>query len=283
MVLVVTDGEPTAHLEDDGTPFFCWPPMPETIAATVAEVERVARTRRDGQRLRARRRPAPGALRARPHRAGRRAGLPARPRAARRVRRRRLPARPPRPPRPLTGTLGTGTVTAEPTDRDRRGLRRGDHLSAVAATSSARGGRSRGSTDPAGTFHLAARTADGQLVGVVRFSPAPCPWRTAAAPWQLRGMATDPAVRGTGAGRALVAEGLARVAALGGDLVWCDARVRRRRVLRADGFRRGHRAVRQARGRPAPGHGGSSPSVPGDVCSVGVCTESHLRGGRRRR
>jgi uncharacterized protein with von Willebrand factor type A (vWA) domain len=43
-VLVVTDGEPTAHLEDDGTPFFCWPPMPETIARTVAEVERVART-----------------------------------------------------------------------------------------------------------------------------------------------------------------------------------------------------------------------------------------------
>src|SRR3954471_15456200 len=44
VVLVVTDGEPTAHLEDDGTPFFCWPPMPETIARTVAEVERVART-----------------------------------------------------------------------------------------------------------------------------------------------------------------------------------------------------------------------------------------------
>lgn len=44
VILVVTDGEPTAHLEDDGTPFFCWPPMPETIARTVAEVERVART-----------------------------------------------------------------------------------------------------------------------------------------------------------------------------------------------------------------------------------------------
>ncbi|MCZ2819126.1 VWA domain-containing protein [Modestobacter sp. VKM Ac-2977] len=43
VVLVVTDGEPTAHLEDDGTPYFCWPPMPETIARTVAEVERVAR------------------------------------------------------------------------------------------------------------------------------------------------------------------------------------------------------------------------------------------------
>ena len=80
--------------------------------------------------------------------------------------------------------------------------------------------------DPAGTFHLAARTPSGQLVGVVRFSPAPCPWRAeASSPWQLRGMATDSVARGTGAGRALVAEGLARVAALGGDLVWCDARL----------------------------------------------------------
>ena len=82
-----------------------------------------------------------------------------------------------------------------------------------------------GDDDPA-TFHLAARTAAGQVVGVVRFHPAPCPWRPEVqAPWQLRGMATDPAVRGTGAGRALVVEGLTRVAARGGDLVWCDARV----------------------------------------------------------
>ncbi|TFV83019.1 GNAT family N-acetyltransferase [Blastococcus sp. CT_GayMR16] len=81
-----------------------------------------------------------------------------------------------------------------------------------------------GDEDPA-TFHLAARTADGAVVGVVRFSPAPCPWRSAAAPWQLRGMATDATVRGTGAGRALVVDGLARVADRGGDLVWCDARV----------------------------------------------------------
>jgi predicted GNAT family N-acyltransferase len=82
-----------------------------------------------------------------------------------------------------------------------------------------------GDEDPA-TFHLAARTPDGAVVGVVRFSPAPCPWRRdAAAPWQLRGMATDAAVRGAGAGRALLAEGLARVAVRGGDLVWCDARV----------------------------------------------------------
>jgi predicted N-acetyltransferase YhbS len=82
-----------------------------------------------------------------------------------------------------------------------------------------------GDDDP-GTIHLAARATGGQVVGVVRFSPAPCPWPTdAAAPWQLRGMATDPSVRGAGAGRALVIEGLARVAAAGGDLVWCHARV----------------------------------------------------------
>jgi predicted N-acetyltransferase YhbS len=82
-----------------------------------------------------------------------------------------------------------------------------------------------GDEDPA-TFHLAARTADGRVVGVVRFSPAPCPWRPEArAPWQLRGMATDPAVRGAGAGRALVTDALARLAARGADLVWCDARV----------------------------------------------------------
>jgi predicted GNAT family N-acyltransferase len=80
--------------------------------------------------------------------------------------------------------------------------------------------------DPAGTVHLAARASSGRLVGVVRFSPARCPWRPEArAPWQLRGMATDAGARGTGAGRALVTEGLTRVAAGGGDLVWCDARM----------------------------------------------------------
>ena len=82
-----------------------------------------------------------------------------------------------------------------------------------------------GDEDPA-TVHLAARTVDGAVVGVVRFHPAPCPYRSGAtAPWQLRGMATDPTVRGAGVGRALVEEGRSRVAARGGDLVWCDARV----------------------------------------------------------
>ncbi len=43
IVLVVTDGEPTAHLLADGTPFFCWPPLAETIEATMAEVMKLTR------------------------------------------------------------------------------------------------------------------------------------------------------------------------------------------------------------------------------------------------
>lgn len=94
-----------------------------------------------------------------------------------------------------------------------------------------------GDDDPS-TFHLVARTDEGQVVGVVRFHPNPCPWRPGArSAWQLRGMATDPAVRGTGAGRALVAEGLRRVEALGGDLVWCDARAAAAGFYERMGFR----------------------------------------------
>jgi uncharacterized protein with von Willebrand factor type A (vWA) domain len=43
VVLVVTDGEPTAHLDDDGEAFFRWPPAHETIHATVQEVDQLTR------------------------------------------------------------------------------------------------------------------------------------------------------------------------------------------------------------------------------------------------
>jgi uncharacterized protein with von Willebrand factor type A (vWA) domain len=42
-IIVVTDGEPTAHIEDDGEPFFHYPPLPETLHRTMAEVIRVTR------------------------------------------------------------------------------------------------------------------------------------------------------------------------------------------------------------------------------------------------
>jgi len=43
VVLVVTDGEPTAHLTRDGYVDFCWPPTAETLQLTMAEVERIGR------------------------------------------------------------------------------------------------------------------------------------------------------------------------------------------------------------------------------------------------
>lgn len=43
VLLIVTDGEPTAHLEADGESWFSWPPEPETIRLTVAELDRVGR------------------------------------------------------------------------------------------------------------------------------------------------------------------------------------------------------------------------------------------------
>ncbi|RKO27504.1 VWA domain-containing protein [Pseudarthrobacter phenanthrenivorans] len=43
VLLVVTDGEPTAHLLAEGESWFCWPPDPETIRTTVAELDRLGR------------------------------------------------------------------------------------------------------------------------------------------------------------------------------------------------------------------------------------------------
>ncbi|MDD7937405.1 VWA domain-containing protein [Actinomycetospora lutea] len=43
VVLVVTDGEPTAHLEPDGHAVFDYPPSPETLRATLGEVDALAR------------------------------------------------------------------------------------------------------------------------------------------------------------------------------------------------------------------------------------------------
>ncbi|MCW6005433.1 hypothetical protein K1W54_12695 [Micromonospora sp. CPCC 205371] len=43
VVLVVTDGEPTAHLEADGEAVFYWPPLRETVEATITEVDQLTR------------------------------------------------------------------------------------------------------------------------------------------------------------------------------------------------------------------------------------------------
>jgi len=43
VVLIVTDGEPTAHLDHGGQWWFDWPPSHETITLTVAEVDRMTK------------------------------------------------------------------------------------------------------------------------------------------------------------------------------------------------------------------------------------------------
>jgi len=43
VVLLVTDGEPTAHLESEGVAAFSYPPSPKTLRTTIAEVDRLAR------------------------------------------------------------------------------------------------------------------------------------------------------------------------------------------------------------------------------------------------
>jgi uncharacterized protein with von Willebrand factor type A (vWA) domain len=45
VVLIVTDGEPTAHLRRDGQAKFVWPPAPETLELTLAEVDKMTRRR----------------------------------------------------------------------------------------------------------------------------------------------------------------------------------------------------------------------------------------------
>jgi uncharacterized protein with von Willebrand factor type A (vWA) domain len=42
-IIVVTDGEPTAHIDDRGEVFFNYPPVPETLRRTMAEVIRCTR------------------------------------------------------------------------------------------------------------------------------------------------------------------------------------------------------------------------------------------------
>jgi len=42
-IIMVTDGEPTAHLTDNGYPLFNYPPSPETVERTLMEVQRCTR------------------------------------------------------------------------------------------------------------------------------------------------------------------------------------------------------------------------------------------------
>ena len=77
--------------------------------------------------------------------------------------------------------------------------------------------------DDAETLHLGV-FADGTLVGIASFyfeAPESDPGTNAV---RLRGMATAPAVRGTGHGAALMEAGMRWAGREGATLIWCNAR-----------------------------------------------------------
>jgi ribosomal protein S18 acetylase RimI-like enzyme len=75
-----------------------------------------------------------------------------------------------------------------------------------------------------GTLHAVARDDSGAVMGIVTVSPEPHPTRPSAGDWRIRGMATDPSVRGAGVGAALLAFAMAHARGAGGRRVWCNAR-----------------------------------------------------------
>jgi predicted GNAT family N-acyltransferase len=82
-----------------------------------------------------------------------------------------------------------------------------------------------GDDDP-DTLHVAARTVDGNVVGTASVRREPPPWEPARSDgWRLRGMATTHELRGRGIGGRMLDVVLAHVAAHGGGLLWCNARL----------------------------------------------------------
>ncbi len=98
VVLVVTDGEPTAHLDRDGEWWFSWPPRPGDDRAHPRRGRQDDASRRAAVVLPPRRRPAARAVPRRHRATQRRPGAGTRGRPARRLRRQRLPQAPPGPP-----------------------------------------------------------------------------------------------------------------------------------------------------------------------------------------
>lgn len=77
--------------------------------------------------------------------------------------------------------------------------------------------------DDAETVHFAACTEDA-VVGIASVYRQPPPTGEADGAWRLRGMATEPDLRGKGIGGELLRACIAHVESKSGKLVWCNAR-----------------------------------------------------------
>jgi predicted GNAT family N-acyltransferase len=93
-----------------------------------------------------------------------------------------------------------------------------------------------GDDDPS-AIHLAARSAEGTVLGACVLLPRAYPEQPQRPDaWQLRGMATAEGRRSHGIGAAVLAEAVKQVAARGGGLLWCDARESAIKFYAARGF-----------------------------------------------
>ena len=85
-------------------------------------------------------------------------------------------------------------------------------------------------------LHVAARIG-GRTVAVGTIVPEPYPAAARAGDWRIRGMATEPELRGTGIGAAVLDELIRRAASQGARRVWCHARVGARSLYERAGLR----------------------------------------------
>jgi GNAT superfamily N-acetyltransferase len=85
--------------------------------------------------------------------------------------------------------------------------------------------------EPPGAFAVGAYEGEA-LVAVGLVGPD-----GVAGEWRVRGMATDPRVRGRGAGSAVLAALLARAGAEGAQRIWCNARTPSRSLYERAGMR----------------------------------------------
>jgi len=83
------------------------------------------------------------------------------------------------------------------------------------------------------TFHVAALSDDGEVIGCATFFPSPLEGTPA---WALRGMATAAEQRSRGIGGAVLEFGVAEISRRGGTVVWCKGRVRAGDFYRRHGF-----------------------------------------------
>lgn len=98
------------------------------------------------------------------------------------------------------------------------------------------GSRMHGDDEP-DALHIAAVDDGMPLCACVLF-PRPYPNRSWVLPaWQLRGMATAPAMRGQGIGAVVLAAVVDALTARGARLLWCEAREAAVPFYECNGFR----------------------------------------------